>query len=107
MDRVRRGQIAVGNPEGTDKDETPHIVPLSRQAVEVLRALKLLTGNGRLVFPGALDKERPMSNNTLAAACSRAAALENAARFPLSPRTAPAIVEKGRSSSTLSLGALS
>ena len=47
------------------KMKTPHIVPLSRQAIEVLRALKLLTGNGRLVFPGALDKEKPMSNNTL------------------------------------------
>jgi integrase len=45
--------------------KTPHIIPLSRQAVEVLRALKLLTGNGKLVFPGAKDKKRPMSNNTL------------------------------------------
>lgn len=32
------------------KMNTPHIVPLSRQAVEVLRALKLLTGNGRFVL---------------------------------------------------------
>lgn len=47
------------------KMDSPHIVPLSRQAVEVLRALKLLTGNGRLVFPGANDKNRPMSNNTI------------------------------------------
>jgi integrase len=52
-------------PKERMKMKTPHIVPLSRQAVEVLRALKLLTGNGKLVFPGALDKERPMSNNTL------------------------------------------
>ncbi len=47
------------------KMDTPHIVPLSRQAVEVLRALRLLTGNGRFVFPGATDKKRPMSNNTI------------------------------------------
>lgn len=47
------------------KMKTPHIVPLSRQAVGVLRALKLLTGNGRLVFPGAIDKKKPMSNNTI------------------------------------------
>lgn len=47
------------------KMKTPHIVPLSRQAVEVLRALKLLTGNGRLVFPGANNKNKPMSNNTI------------------------------------------
>jgi integrase len=47
------------------KMETSHIVPLSRQALEVLRALRLLTGHGRLVFPGANDKNKPMSNNTI------------------------------------------
>src|ERR1700758_390142 len=47
------------------KMEPLHIAPLSPQAVEVLRALRLLTGNGRLVFPGANNKERPMSNNTI------------------------------------------
>ena len=47
------------------KMNTPHIVPLSRQSVEVLRALRLLTGHGRLVFPGANDKNRSMSNNTI------------------------------------------
>jgi integrase len=47
------------------KMDTPHIVPLSRQSLDVLRALKLLTGTGRLVFPGAHDKNRPMSNNTI------------------------------------------
>jgi integrase len=47
------------------KMDTQHIVPLSRQAVEVLRALKLLTGKGRFVFPGANDKNKSMSNNTI------------------------------------------
>lgn len=47
------------------KMDTPHIVPLARQSVEVLRALKLLTGNGRLVFPGANDKNKSISNNTI------------------------------------------
>jgi integrase len=28
-----------------------HIVPLSRQAAEILREIQLLTGNGRWVFP--------------------------------------------------------
>ncbi len=45
--------------------DTPHIVPLSCQALEVLRALKPLTGNRKLVFPEAVDKTRPMSNNTI------------------------------------------
>ena len=35
------------------KTNTPHIVPLSRQAVEILRELHPLTGHGRFVFPGA------------------------------------------------------
>ncbi len=52
-------------PRARMKMDTAHIVPLSRQAIEVLRALRLLTGNGRLVFPGANDKNRPMSNNTI------------------------------------------
>lgn len=47
------------------KMRTPHIIPLARQAVEVLRALKLLAGDCELVFPGANDKATPMSNNTL------------------------------------------
>ena len=47
------------------KMDTPHIVPLSRQSIAVLRALSLLTGNGRFVFPGANDKKKPMSNNTI------------------------------------------
>ena len=43
----------------------PHIVPLSRQSLEVLRELKSLTGKGRLVFPGAKDKKKPISTNTI------------------------------------------
>ena len=31
----------------------------------VLRALQLLTGTERFVFPGAHDKKKPMSNNTI------------------------------------------
>jgi integrase len=52
-------------PAERTKMHTPHIVPLSRQSVEVLRALKLLTGRSKLVFPGAHDKDKPMSNNTI------------------------------------------
>jgi integrase len=47
------------------KMKTPHIVPLSRQAVEILRALKQITGNGNFVFAGARDKKKPISNNTI------------------------------------------
>ena len=37
-----------------------HIVPLSRQAVEVLRELHPLTGGGRYVFPSARTSGRAM-----------------------------------------------
>ncbi|HRO51643.1 MAG TPA: integrase arm-type DNA-binding domain-containing protein [Alicycliphilus sp.] len=46
----------------------PHIVPLPRQAVQVLRTLKPLTGRGELVFRGERHHDRPMSENTVNAA---------------------------------------
>lgn len=49
----------------------PHLVPLSKQAVTVLTALKPLTGSGRLVFPSIRTRERPLSENTLNAALRR------------------------------------
>ena len=45
-----------------------HMVPLPRQAVEILRGLQPLTGHGRYVFPSVRTGERPMSENTLNAA---------------------------------------
>ena len=48
-----------------------HIVPLSRQAVAILRELHALTGHGRYVFPSLLSAERPMSDNTINAALRR------------------------------------
>jgi integrase len=48
-----------------------HIVPLSRQAVEILRELHPLTGSGRYLFPSARTASRPMSNNTVNGALRR------------------------------------
>ncbi len=53
------------------KTSTQHIVPLSRQAVEILEEIQPLTGNGRYVFPGARSKDRPMSDNAILAAMRR------------------------------------
>jgi integrase len=53
------------------KTDTDHIVPLSRQAVEILRELQPLTGQGRFVFPGARTSKRPMSDNAVLAAMRR------------------------------------
>ena len=48
-----------------------HVVPLSNQAVAVLRELHPLTGTGRYVFPGVRTNSRPMSENTVNAALRR------------------------------------
>jgi integrase len=52
------------------KTETQHIVPLSRQAVDILRELYPLTGKGRYVFPSARSPrgDRPMSDNAVLSA---------------------------------------
>lgn len=49
----------------------PHIVPLSTQAVAILRELHALTGGSRYVFPGARTNGRPMSDNAILAALRR------------------------------------
>ena len=48
-----------------------HLVPLARQAVDVLKSIKPLTGHGKYVFPGARSSERPMSDGTINAALRR------------------------------------
>lgn len=48
-----------------------HLVPLSVQAVAILRELHPLTGGGRYVFPGARTNGRPMSDNAILAALRR------------------------------------
>lgn len=61
------------------KMRVAHIVPLSSQAVAILRDLQPLTGGGiagkpdapRYVFPGARTRLRPMSNNTVTASLRR------------------------------------
>lgn len=50
------------------KGALPMIVPLPRQALELLRELHALTGTGRYLFPSARSVKRPMSNMTLNAA---------------------------------------
>lgn len=53
------------------KMKQAHIVPLCRQAVEILAELKKLTGASRYVFPSGRTNIRPMSNNALLAALRR------------------------------------
>ncbi|HWR03663.1 MAG TPA: tyrosine-type recombinase/integrase [Humidesulfovibrio sp.] len=58
-------------PAARMKMREKHIVPLSRQALEVLHELQPLTGGGRYVFPGARSADRPMSENAVLAALRR------------------------------------
>lgn len=53
------------------KMRSPHIVPLSKQAIAVLKEIKPLTGQGQYVFPSLRTPARPMSNNTILAALRR------------------------------------
>jgi integrase len=49
----------------------PHVVPLSKQALEILHELQPLTGRGKYLFPGARDPRRPMSDGAINAALAR------------------------------------
>jgi integrase len=57
-------------PRRDDIDEFL-IVPLARQAVEILRAVHAFTGDDVYVFPGARDRNRPMSENAILTAMRR------------------------------------
>ena len=54
------------------KTKTPQIVPLSRQAIEILNELRPLPGKGTYVFPSARTNSRPMTDNAILAAMRRA-----------------------------------
>lgn len=47
------------------KMKAPHIVPLSRQTLELLEALKQAGTGEELLFPGERNHDKPMSNNTI------------------------------------------
>ena len=78
---VRPGELRQAKWEDIDPDNaewrfvvsktnTPHIVPLSRQAIEILREIEPLSGDGKYVFPSARNTtgERAMSDNAILAA---------------------------------------
>ena len=49
----------------------PHLVPLSRQALAILRELQPLARGGKYLFPSLRTRDRPMSDNTINAALRR------------------------------------
>ena len=48
-----------------------HTVPLSHQALEVLKVLQTISGGRELLFPGGRDHTKHMSNNTILKALER------------------------------------
>ena len=58
-------------PSAKMKMRRAHQVPLSRQALDVLRDLQPISGGGRFLFPSVRSTVRPMSENTLNAALRR------------------------------------
>lgn len=62
--RMKRRKAAKENGD-------PHLVPLSRQAVAILRDLYLMSGAGRYVFPSVQHPRAPLSANTLAQALKK------------------------------------
>jgi integrase len=75
---VRPGELRTAEWAEIDMDATEwripgskmkmgfdHLVPLSTQAIEILKGVHPLTGHGRYVFPSLRTGERPMSENTV------------------------------------------
>ena len=53
------------------KMRSPHIVPLSKQAIQILQVLNGVTGHSKFLFPGERDHSKPISNNTILKALER------------------------------------
>ena len=79
---VRPGELRQAEWAGIDLDlaewrytvtktKTEHLVPLSRQAVAILKEIHPVTGDGRYVFPSARTAARPMSEAAINAALRR------------------------------------
>ena len=47
------------------KMRTPHIVPLSNQAIVVVQCIQKYSSHSEFLFPGERNPQKPMSNNTL------------------------------------------
>lgn len=56
--RMKRGKDGKENGD-------PHLVPLPKQALTILRNLHIYTGHGVMVFPSERDHSRPLSENSV------------------------------------------
>lgn len=58
-------------PAGKMKMKEPHLVPLSDQAIKILKELQGLTGTSRYVFPSGRSFDRALSDNAILSALRR------------------------------------
>lgn len=58
-------------PAGKTKMRKEHVVPLSRQAIAILKSVQPLTGPSGYAFPSVRTRRRPMSDNTINAGLRR------------------------------------
>ncbi|MDR2099274.1 MAG: integrase arm-type DNA-binding domain-containing protein [Campylobacteraceae bacterium] len=58
-------------PEEKMKTRKPHLIPLSRQVLEIIQNVKKITGNGKYLFPSPTSTIRPICENTLVQALRR------------------------------------
>lgn len=58
-------------PAGKTKMRKEHVVPLSRQAIAILKSVQPLTGPSGYVFPSVRTRRRPLSDNTINAGLRR------------------------------------
>ena len=58
-------------PDSRMKEGQPHSVPLSKQAVKIIREIRPISGRGKYLFPSIRSAKRPISDNTLNAALRR------------------------------------
>jgi integrase len=58
-------------PDRRMKEGRAHVVPLSEQALEIIRDLQSISGSSKYLFPSLRSSKRPISDNTLNAALRR------------------------------------
>ena len=88
---VSAGIDCLANSRGPNEQ---HVVPLSRQALAILRELRVLTGDGKYLFPSLRTPSRCLSDNTVNAALrrlgySKEAVMGCAANFELAIPSTP------------------
>ncbi len=57
--------LGVKHSHRGSKMRTPHLVPLSKQALAILKQIKQFCGEHELIFTGDHDPRKPMSENTV------------------------------------------